>query len=166
MLVPTNIITITRSRAYWMRIALTQFTFPLFILSLPSNIMLFFTTTFLTLNHIYSIFASDSPIVSNGIATDQSLNLTHALARRVVVPPDQQCDQIDDWLERRCLTDEHGYGGWVDKCMDDSGYAYEKVDSCPIGMVCRNTRTLQDPLAPNDYGRTIYCRPRHQRRVG
>ena len=94
--------------------------------------MLFFTTTFLTLNHLYSIFASDSPIVSNGIATDQSLNLTHALARCVVVPPDQQCDQVDDWLERRCLTDEHGYGGWVDKCMDDGGYAYEKVDSCPI----------------------------------
>ena len=43
--------------------------------SLASNIMLFFTTIFLTLNHLYSIFTSGSSMVSNDIATDKGCQL-------------------------------------------------------------------------------------------
>lgn len=104
--------------------------------SLP-NIMLFsatFTTIFVTVNHLYSTFAS--PIVSKGdVATGRSLNQTHSLVKRAYVPNDQKCREPEDWNLRRCVTGG-GDRAWEDQCIDHDLHEYYGFGSCPEDTMC------------------------------
>ncbi|KIM86070.1 hypothetical protein PILCRDRAFT_333260 [Piloderma croceum F 1598] len=111
----------------------------------------FSTAIFLTINHLYSTFAS--PIASEaGLAAGQSLNLTHALAKRDsdYVPVDQLCNVPEDWLFRNCFS-AYLDKVYVDECMDDYE-VYWKLGSCPQGTMCMNTFG-----PPPDYIPTIIC---------
>jgi hypothetical protein len=127
------------------------FPFSAFYQDFASNIMLvstFFTIIFVTINHLYSTFAS--PIASEeGVAAGQSLNLTHALAKRDYVPVDQLCDEPEDWLSRSCfsvLLDQ----AYLDTCMYEN--LEWKLGSCPPGTMCMNTYS-----PPPDVSPTIIC---------
>jgi hypothetical protein len=120
----------------------------------------FFTTIiFLTVNNLYSTFAS--PIASeDGVAAGQLLNLTHALAKREFVPVDQLCTDPEHWLYRNCLSwllDS----AWIDSCLGDDDVEYEKLGSCPLGTLCMNTYS-----PPPDYTPTIICMARPERLNG
>jgi hypothetical protein len=110
----------------------------------------FFTTIFLTINNLYSTFAS--PIASeDGVAAGQLLNLTHALAKRDYVPVDQLCEDRAHWLFRNCLSwllDS----AWIDTCLGEDEVGYDKLGGCPVGTMCMNTYS-----PPPDYTPTIIC---------
>jgi hypothetical protein len=89
------------------------------------------------INHLYSTFAS--PIVSRGgVAAGQSLKLMHSLAKRVYIPPDQLCDNPDDWVSRECVTGLSDLE-WEDNCHTDADVIYLRVGECPEDTMCQNT---------------------------
>jgi hypothetical protein len=117
--------------------------------------MFAFTAFFLTVNHLYLTFAS--PIASkDSVADGQSLNLTHALAKRDYTPTDQLCNEPDDWLHRNCLTTTSDRA-WVDSCLhidddEDDDVEYWEQGECPPGTMCMNTYS-----PPPDSIPTIIC---------
>jgi len=129
------------------------FPFSAFYQYFTSNIMLvstFFTTIFLTINHLHSTIAS--PIVSEeGVVAGQSLNLTHALAKREYVPVDQLCDEPEDWLSRSCFSAQ-GDRAYVDTCMNEDLDETWMLGRCPVGTICMNTFS-----PPPEYDPTIIC---------
>jgi hypothetical protein len=109
-----------------------------------------FATICLTVNHLYSTFAS--PMVSKGsVVAGQSLNLTHLLEKRVEIPPDQKCRQPSDWIGRRCMI-EFGNGDdtWADQCLGDDRVLYWELGTCPPDKMCTNKFILPETI-------TIVC---------
>jgi hypothetical protein len=110
----------------------------------------FLTTILLTINHLYSTFAS--PIASEeGVAAGRSLSLTHTLAKRSWHPVDQLCDEPDDWVTRKCFTAVFDQA-YLDECLNIGSEMYWKVGGCPQGTICMNTFG-----PPPWYTRTIIC---------
>ena len=110
----------------------------------------FFTTIFVTIDHLYSTFAS--PIASEeGVAAGQSLNLTHALAKRNWYPVDQLCDEPEDWTFRVCFS-AHLDQAYMDECVNIDGDVYWKLGACPRDIMCMNTFG-----PPPNYSRTAIC---------
>jgi hypothetical protein len=101
-----------------------------------------FTTTFLTVNHIYATFASPMPYKGD-VAASQSLNLTHSLAslaKRAFLPPDTLCRPTKGWIDRECsdIVDDRT---WLDSCIRTvylEPEVYLTAGSCPIGTMCVN----------------------------
>ncbi|KIM73568.1 hypothetical protein PILCRDRAFT_15148 [Piloderma croceum F 1598] len=109
-----------------------------------------FIAIFLTVNCLYS--TSALPTVSGGgIAAGQSLNLTHSLAKRAEIPPDQKCHQPSDWIGRRCMI-EFGNGDdtWADQCLGDDRVLYWELGTCPPNTMCTNKFILPETI-------TIVC---------
>jgi hypothetical protein len=104
-----------------------------------------FTSVFLTINHLYSTFAS--PTVPKG-DVGESLNLTHQLVKRDYIPPDQLCDAPAHWVRRVCRT-EFGDRAWSDSCRVVD--FYWRMGACPLNTMCQNT------LADNGLKQTINC---------
>jgi hypothetical protein len=100
---------------------------------MPSSTI--FTIFLLTVNHFYSTFAS--PTASKGDFAGQSLDLVHPLAKRIVTPPDQMCDDEDDWVSRTCLTTQSDRE-WQDYCIDEYGDKSWHKESCPENTMCFN----------------------------
>jgi hypothetical protein len=106
-------------------------------------------TTILTVNNPYSTFAS--PIVSNGdVATGQSLNATHLLAKRWY-PDDQRCADPSRWRRRICKP-LIGDRAWEDQCTGPDGGAivHWAVSLCPENTMCADIiRNYQYTIACN-----------------
>lgn len=94
-----------------------------------------FTAIFLTVNHLYTIFAS--PIISNGdVAAGQSLNLTHSKIE--YYPPDYLCQKSIEWAFRACVT-EIDDRTWGDLCINSTTFdRYGRLGSCPQNTMCMN----------------------------
>ncbi|KIM83715.1 hypothetical protein PILCRDRAFT_7114 [Piloderma croceum F 1598] len=111
-----------------------------------------FTTIFLTINYLYSTFAS--PVVLNGdVATGQSLKVTHSLAKRWY-PDDQKCATPAQWVSRVCRP-TIGDRAWEDRCTGPNG-----------GVVIRYALSLcsdENTICSNiiyQFQQTILCVPR------
>lgn len=116
------------------------------------NIMLvsiFFTTIFLTVNH-YSTLAL-LLVSKDDVAVGQSPNLTHALAKRLYVPPDQLCTHPDNWDARDCLSLQHDQV-WLEHCLDKKHEPYLKLGICLGDTMCMNAYSP----AP-DFADTVMC---------
>jgi hypothetical protein len=117
-----------------------------------------FPTIFLTINYLYSTFAS--PILFEG-GVDTGESLTPVIAR--YIPSDQKCTQISQWYARRCTT-SLGDQGWVDVCRyNPDAVPFYMVDgSCPSNTMCQNILAY----SPTDVGpvETIGCVPRPSHR--
>jgi hypothetical protein len=107
-------------------------------------------TTILTVNNPYSTFAS--PIVSNGdVATGQSLNVTHLLAKRWY-PDDQQCADPARWRRRICKP-LIGDRAWEDQCTGPNGVKsmHMAIRVCPENTICSDIiRNYQITIVCND----------------
>jgi hypothetical protein len=98
----------------------------------PSTI---FTIILLTVNHLYSTFAS--PVVSKGGLGDCSLDLAHTPAKQAS-PPDQLCEEVDVWKERMCVTSSNDRE-WMDVCIHHvTEYEYNAYSRCPLDTMCMN----------------------------
>jgi hypothetical protein len=101
------------------------------------------TTIFLTVNHLSSTFAS--PIIESKGSIARSLNVTHSLARRAGIPPDQKCAKDTDWVGRICLTSVDDRT-WEDSCVDDNLVRYSRRASCLPTEVCMNQINIPDEI--------------------
>jgi len=94
----------------------------------------------LTSNHLYLIFASPA-LYKHDVPADQSLNVTHLLAKRVYYPPDQLCNSPDDWAVRRCIYPVSDRLWW-DLCLyvtaNGTPFVYIRPGACDIGKMCFN----------------------------
>ena len=123
-----------------------------------------FTAIILTSNHLYSTFAS--PMVSKrGVPADQSLNLTHSLAKRNDYwPPNQLCELEEDWIARRCLGSVSDRT-WQDVCLsftNDGRHIYIEVilGSCGENELCFNKVMESDDPSDTLPIHTSECIPR------
>jgi hypothetical protein len=112
-----------------------------------------FTTIFLTINYLYSTFAS--LIVSNGdVATGQSLNVTHLLAKRQWAPADQKCTTPAQWQSRVCRP-TIGDRAWEDRCRGPTGGEVIRY----VLSLCSDPNTIcSNQIYQNK--ETILCIPR------
>jgi hypothetical protein len=111
-----------------------------------------FATIFLTINYLYSTFAS--PILSEGgVDAGESLNLVK------YIPEDQKCDQASQWESRLCVT-YNGDRSWLDVCRSNQGGdPHYMVDgSCRPNTICHPT-IIQNADNPEPVD-TIVCVPR------
>ena len=124
-----------------------------FPLEVDSNIRLgsiFFTTIFLTINHLFPIFVLP-PVSKDNISAGQLLNLTHTLAKRDWLPEDQMCNDPEDWHSRNCVAQEVDKI-WCDTCIDVDGVVSYGWEICPDKTICMDTFGPEPDLAP-----TITC---------
>ena len=111
---------------------------------------IFFTTIFLTVNHLFTTFALP-PVSKDNVSAGQSLGLTHVLAKRDWTPADQKCNDPEDWYARNCVTKEVDKI-WYDSCMNDDGDEYYRWGVCPDETICMDTYGPEPDQAP-----TITC---------
>ena len=111
---------------------------------------IFFTTIFLTINHLFAIFALP-PVSKDNILAGQSHNLTHTLAKRDWFPADQTCNDPADWHSRNCVAQEVDKI-WYDTCIDADGDVSYGWGICPDETICMDTYGPEPDLAP-----TITC---------
>lgn len=112
--------------------------------------LIFFTTIFLTVNHFHPIFALP-PVSKDNVSTGQSLSLTHVLAKRVWTPPDQTCNEPEDWDARHCVAAAVDKI-WYDSCIDAEGDVSYGWGICPDTTICMNVYGPEPDQAP-----TIAC---------
>jgi len=113
-----------------------------------------FTTIFLTINYLHSTFAS--PIVSNGdVATGQSLNVTHSLAKRQWAPADQKCTTPAQWQSRVCRP-TIGDRAWEDRCRGPNGAEVIRY----VLSLCSDENTICSNIIYQNMIETIECIPR------
>ena len=114
-----------------------------------------FATIFLTVNHLFPIFALP-PMSKDNVSASPSLSPTHALVKRDWFPADQTCDEPEEWHARNCVAEEVDRI-WYDSCLDMEDIPYYGWGICPDDTICMDT---YGP-AP-DYAPTISCviRPR------
>ena len=116
-------------------------------------VSIFFTTMFLTVNHLYSIVAS--PLVSeDDVVASDSHNLTHAPTKREYLPPGMLCEPGEIWYARNCFGEELDKV-WVDFCWDTvHGRLKERFGICPGDSICMNAWGPPNPVQP---ATTIMC---------
>jgi hypothetical protein len=110
----------------------------------------FFTAIFLTVNHLFPIFALPTVSKENVLA-GQSLTLTHVLAKRDWFPADQTCNDPEDWHSRNCVAQEVDKI-WYDTCIDIDGDVTYGWGTCPDNTICMDTYGPEPDQAP-----TITC---------
>ena len=97
-----------------------------------------FTTIFLTVNHLFSIFALP-PVSKDNDSAGPSLSPTHVLAKR------------EDWHARNCVAEEVDQI-WYGECIDMDGDVSYGWGICPDETIC------MDVYGPEpDYAPTIAC---------
>ena len=103
-----------------------------------------FTTIFLTVNHLFPIFALP-PVSKDNISASQSLSLTHVLVKRDCSPAYQTCDEqflacqsSEDWRSRNCVAQPVDRI-WYDTCVDDEGDVRYRWGICPEDTICMDT---------------------------
>ena len=109
-----------------------------------------FTTIFLTVNHLFPIFALP-PVSKDNISASQSLSLTHVLVKRDWSPADQTCDDPDDWHSRNCVAQAVDRI-WYDTCVDADEDVRYGWGICPEDTICMDTYGPEPDQAP-----TIAC---------
>lgn len=107
--------------------------------------------TFLTINNIYSTFASPTPESKGGIAARESLS---GSASAVYTPANQKCRVSIEWQSRTCYNLNGNDGDWFDNCYTGRHYI-TKSGTCPPNQMCRDT-LAQDRNDPSPK-RTITC---------
>ena len=119
-------------------------------LTVDSNIMLGSIFFFLTVNHLFPIFALRS-VTKDNVSAGQSLSLTHVLAKRDWFPTDQTCHDPEDWHSRSCVAQAVDRI-WYDTCVDiDEDVSYG-LGICPEDTICMNTYGPEPDQTP-----TIAC---------
>jgi len=111
-----------------------------------------FTTTLLTINHLYLILAL-LLASANAAPTNHSLNVTHVLAKRQWYPITQLCQNPEDWVARECVGGRVFDRAWRDECVDDDGDVDYDWGECPTDSVCVDTIHSQN----NQLYQTITC---------
>ena len=97
-----------------------------------------FTTTLLTINHLYLILVL--PLASaNPVPASDSLNVTHVLAKRAWYPITQLCENPEDWVARECVGGKIFDRAWRDECVDHEGDVDYDWGQCPTDSVCVDT---------------------------
>ena len=111
---------------------------------------IFFTTIFLTVNHLFPVFALP-PVTKDNVLAGQSLSMTHVLAKRDWSPPDQTCDEPEHWNARHCVA-EAVDRIWYDACIDMDGDVSYGFGICPEDTICMDTYGPEP-----DFPATIAC---------
>ena len=104
-----------------------------------------FTTTLLTINHLYFILVF--PLASaNAIPARDSLNVTHVLAKRQWYPINQLCQNAEEWVARQCVGGKIFDRAYRDECVDHNGEVDYDWGECPTDSVCVDTIHSQNDL--------------------